>query len=91
MRSIRGFVLYNARLQEHAWALEGKASRINLGAVVTRDLLRRTFREKHGREGIEPKFDAAWLADAELLVVDAEAVGTSEHELTIDDFILIRE
>lgn len=92
VRNVRGFVVFNARRQEYALELEGKVTRVDFAAIMNQDMLRRTFREKFGADGpIEPNFDAAWLADAELLVLGTETVGNSLQELTIDDFVLVRQ
>lgn len=89
---IRALVLYNEKRSEHAIALDAAGSRLDFAMITRQELVRRPFDRKFDATGRSSQhFDADWIADAELLILNSHVVGKTVAEIALDDFVLVRE
>jgi hypothetical protein len=85
---LRGFVLLNRKLGEYAFTVDRWGSSYSAPGVLSVTDLYFRFKERWHNGGVraEGAIDAAWLGDAELVILVAKTVGTFEKAISLDNF-----
>ncbi len=84
----RGFVLLNRKLAEYAFTTDRWGSYYSAPGVLGVTDLYFRFRERWHNGGLraDGPIDDAWLGDAELVILVAKPVGTSQKAISLDNF-----
>jgi hypothetical protein len=85
---LRGFVLLNRKLGEYAFTVDRWGSNYSAPGVLNVTDLYFRFKERWHNGGARAvgAIDAAWLGDAELVILVAKPVGTSEKDISLRNF-----
>ncbi len=85
---LRGFVLLNRKQAQYAFTVDRWGSNYSAPGILNVTDLYFRFKERwhNGGARAEGTIDSAWLGDAELIVLVAKGVGTSEKSISLEHF-----